>query len=94
MAAISRALKSLVFVAVAAGALTACSSDEATYRPQPRSTPGSRSCGGAPTATTTQPAYTPPAYTQPAQPYTPPAATTTTPSKPSGQMSCGKGKCG
>jgi hypothetical protein len=63
-------------------ALTACSSNDQTYRPP------------APRTTTTQPVYTSPSqptYTQPSQPtYTQPA-----PRPPAGpQTSCGKGKCG
>jgi hypothetical protein len=72
---------------VTAAGLTACSSNEATYRSQPASTPGSHSCGGSPAPAArscggSQPTYTP-TYTQPAPTQPRPA-----------QVSCGKGKCG
>lgn len=67
----SRARKDLVVAVLAAagaaGALTGCSSNEATYRPAPSTTKTpSKSCGAAPA-----PTYTPPAATAP-RPAAPP----------------------
>ncbi|MCC7136854.1 MAG: hypothetical protein IT460_00325 [Planctomycetes bacterium] len=66
----------MMLVAASGLSLAACKSDEATYRPQPRTT-------------------TAPTYTAPSQPtYSAPAASTPAPKPSSGQMACGKGKCG
>ena len=66
----------MMLVAASGLALAACKSDEAAYRPAPRTT-------------------TAPTYTAPSQPtYTAPAASTPAPKPSSGQMACGKGKCG
>ena len=86
----------LIAVLTAAGAtsaLTACSSNEATYRPAPQATTttgAAKSCGAKCGAKApAQPTYTQPAaqptYRAPAAPPPPPAG---------GQMACGKGKCG
>jgi hypothetical protein len=96
MSVFSRARKDLVLTVLAAagavGALAACSSDEATYRAQPQSTSGSRSCGGTTTPGARSCGGSQPTYTQPSQPtYTQP---TQPAPRPGGQMSCGKGKCG
>jgi hypothetical protein len=63
-------------------ALTACQSNEATYRPQPKQ-------AQAPVYSTPPPTYTTPTYPT-APTATQPAARPAT----GGQMACGKGKCG
>lgn len=65
-------------LAVAGAVLGGCSSNEATYRPQPAQTK-------APST------YQAPTYSQPT--YTAPAPTAPRPAAPP-QMACGKGKCG